>query len=639
MSLTALPIAPLFATSRSSETFVNKYGKYDFAIGGLPFLNGISKRSSAEWETHYYQRSTAEYRKQQIDQTSESGEQTLSFWWSRAQSSFHAGAGQKFFDSASAIASQFRTLRFLNSTGVDVFSVPGAASLLPTTSLDLASTANALADVVALVDGSTNCYVSGTSTTALTRRTPGGTSTPITTYTGGVVSSLCGDGSNWYAGGAAGIWKGPASGASATLIYTTASGATAVKWCKQRLMAAVGQSIYELDANAGASTALPAAKYTHKNANWRWTDIAEGQDAIFVSGYAGGNSAIFRFSLDTTGAVPVLTTGFEVAPLPRGEYVASMFSYLGKFLVLGTNKGVRVAEFLLSGQLGIGPLLFPSALPVECITARGNFIFVGWTDPDYPTGAGLACIDLGTEIEPLRFAYSSHLVAAGVTGSVVGCDVVGGKLVFHISGSGTWLEGTTLLASGTLVTSRIRYGTLDQKLVRGLRVRTDGSGSVGAYVGRNVDSGQAFQGTVQASAGSNDELDVDIGPMDFCTVAFILMQASPTVGPVLSGYTLKALPATKRQRVEQIPLLCYDNEIDTAGNPLGGQGTAWSRLVALEAIEEAADIVTLQRLSGLVTDRTARLVVIEQIDFIQMDPPAGFGGFGGVIVLTTRTVQ
>ena len=64
---------------------------YEIAIGALPFFLANSDEMP-------YRRVTAQYRKQQIDQTREAGEQTLTGWGVRPQSSFHLGAGIKFFE-------------------------------------------------------------------------------------------------------------------------------------------------------------------------------------------------------------------------------------------------------------------------------------------------------------------------------------------------------------------------------------------------------------------------------------------------------------------------------------------------------------------------------------------------------------
>jgi len=92
---------------------------YDVAINGLPFFLAASDDSP-------YRRVTAQYRKQQYDQTREAGEQSLTGWWFRSQSSFHLGQGIKYFEPA-----QDESLRFqyTESKGVDVWT-KGQASLI-----------------------------------------------------------------------------------------------------------------------------------------------------------------------------------------------------------------------------------------------------------------------------------------------------------------------------------------------------------------------------------------------------------------------------------------------------------------------------------------------------------------------------
>jgi hypothetical protein len=92
---------------------------YDVAINGQPFFIAASDETP-------YRRVTAQYRKQQIDQTREAGEQTLTGWWVRSQSSFHQGQGIKFFEPL-----QDESLRFqyTESKGVNVWN-RGQATLI-----------------------------------------------------------------------------------------------------------------------------------------------------------------------------------------------------------------------------------------------------------------------------------------------------------------------------------------------------------------------------------------------------------------------------------------------------------------------------------------------------------------------------
>jgi len=92
---------------------------YDVAIGGLPFFLLNSDDSP-------YRRVTAQYRKQQIDQSREPGEQTLTGWWLRSQSSFHYGQGIKFFE---PIQDESLRFQYTESKGINVWT-KGQATLL-----------------------------------------------------------------------------------------------------------------------------------------------------------------------------------------------------------------------------------------------------------------------------------------------------------------------------------------------------------------------------------------------------------------------------------------------------------------------------------------------------------------------------
>ncbi len=92
---------------------------YDVAIGGLPFFYGISNERP-------YIRQTAPYKKEQFDNSKEPGEQTLEGWWIRSQSSFHRGAGIKFYDPS---AGEEVDYRFSDSEGVNVWT-KGEVTLL-----------------------------------------------------------------------------------------------------------------------------------------------------------------------------------------------------------------------------------------------------------------------------------------------------------------------------------------------------------------------------------------------------------------------------------------------------------------------------------------------------------------------------
>ena len=107
---------------QSAIQYTSTNEAYDVAINGQPFFLMASDDSP-------YRRVTAQYRKQQYDQTREAGEQSLTGWWFRSQSSFHLGQGIKFFEPA-----QDESLRFqyTESKGIDVWTKGQATLILDT---------------------------------------------------------------------------------------------------------------------------------------------------------------------------------------------------------------------------------------------------------------------------------------------------------------------------------------------------------------------------------------------------------------------------------------------------------------------------------------------------------------------------
>ena len=95
--------------------------QYDFAIGGVPFLAAIN-------DQHPYERATAPFRKNQFDSLRDPGEQSLTTWWLRSQSSFHTGEGINFYDPFSNPYSPTlgsNSYRYYQSLGVEVFDTEG----------------------------------------------------------------------------------------------------------------------------------------------------------------------------------------------------------------------------------------------------------------------------------------------------------------------------------------------------------------------------------------------------------------------------------------------------------------------------------------------------------------------------------
>jgi len=587
---------------------------YDIAINGLPFFLAASDDSP-------YRRVTAQYRKQQYDQTREAGEQSLTGWWFRSQSSFHLGAGIKYFEPA-----QDESLRFqyTESKGLDVWT-KGQATLLNTTVRALSSANDTI--IIGANDGTNDCLVvaDGSDLKKITMSSDTPTSSTYTQAgTASTILDLTTDGIRYWFINGTHVHRGNIGGATGDVETYNASGTTSarIKYIKQRLIATINNKVYELNATHVAGGALPADHYTHPQTDWTWTTISEGPNAIYVGGYSRENSSIYKITLDLANAnalgFPELSVPSVVIDLPEGEKINTFDTYLGTYAVLCTNKGVRVGVLGADGNVSYGPLLFET----ECtdVVFRDKFAYVSTKQG---SESGLVRIDLSQPVVPnsLVFAYAWDVYASGETTLTNSTAFLGGtdRVAFSVPGDGVWIESYGVkVASGYLKTGFIRYNTLEGKLFKLLTPRidtTNGSLSISS-IGYDYTE-YAIGSFAEESTVSEIGIPYPQGPQEYLAFKFTLNRDAQdsTLGPLFTGYQLKSLPSVPRQRLIQYPLFCFDHESDKFGVEVGYEGSSWDRMQQLEAVENAGDTI---------------------INKTPQDKK--FSGFGGLLVVTIRSV-
>jgi hypothetical protein len=605
---------------------------YEVAFAALPFFLAASDEQP-------YRRVTAQYRKQQIDQTREPGEQTLTGWWVRSQSSFHLGAGIKYFE---PIQEESLRFQYTESKGIDVWT-RGQATLLN----DTASfyTGAAPAQLIGVNDGTNDC-IFVTDGTALKKITSAGVSTTITQAgTASTIYSLTTDGSNYYFINGTKVHKGSVGATPAdSEIYNTPSVTRAtIRYVKQRLIAAIGPAIYELNANATSSAALPTALYTHPNASWVWSSISEGPQAIYISGYDpnGTSSSVFKIGLDATTSnalgFPTLETPTVIIDMPLGERINDFDVYLGTYAVLATSAGFRVGVADATGDVQYGPLLYRDAA-CTAIAFKDSYAYLS-TKVDGE--AGLVRTDLSTTViaSALYFPWAWDLIATGTSATASQVAFFGNSdRAAFTTGNNVWAEATTLVATGYLRTGYIRYNTLETKIYKLLQARIDTTN--GGISIQSIDSTDTEYSIGVFSQGETvPEINVNYPTtsQEYLGFKFTISRstADSTKGPLFTGYQLKSLPAVPRQRLIQYPVFCYDHESDKFSNEVGYEGSAYARMSQLEQIENVGDTIRVQDF------RTGEsyLGIIEEMDFINKTPEdKRFSGFGGTLLVTIRTV-
>ena len=632
-SITEPIVNPIGLAGSTAQLYTNTSNIYDVAIGGQPFLLAASDRFP-------YQRQTATYRKQQFDNTKEVGEQTFEGWWLRSQSSFHLGAGINYLDPYLSENVQFR---FNDSAGVDVWT-QGQVSMLPDTENVFTLSDNI--QMFGAIDSLNQDCIFVSDDDVLTRIAADGTDATIAYGgSGSNITSLAQDGLNYYAANDTGIYRGALTGTGATgsIFYQTGDN-TVIGFVKQRLVAAIGPSVYEITSSTGATGPLVADKrYTHPDADWNWTAIVEGPQAVYASGYRGNNSSIFKFTLSTVGVMPTLTNAVTAADFPDDEHVTALGVYLGTYMLIGTNKGVRVGIIDGNGDISYGPLTYEKTdvLHTLSFAFKDRFAYATITN-NIDGKSGLIRIDLAQEVEPGRYAYAKDL-SSGVTGDCRAVAFIGdtGRAAFAVAGSGVYFEHpTNKTPTGFLDTGFIRYATIEKKYFKLIKPRFDtpmfGSCTI---LTKEIDGDVTSIITI---AGSTPALNTDLAtniaqPQEELAFRFNFNRdaTDATKGPVFDGYQVKSLPAVTRARQLTIPLVNFDFETDRYGVQNGYEGRAFDRLQALENLEAAGDTVVIQDFT------TGEQVtgLIEQLSFERTTPAdRRYSGFGGIMYVSVRTV-
>jgi len=646
---------------------------FDVAIAGLPFIMAVTDNTP-------YKRQTAEFRAQRVDQMRDPGEHTLagSGYWTRSQSSWHYGEGIQYTEPMEGNDNEVR-FRFNNSYGINVWT-PGQLTLLKKTTLVQAFAGKCKVDTGASTTGvpfavATDMSVRTTQTTAMYKITTAGVSTALVNYSSISNETILGtssDGTYMYVATTAGIYDVKLSDGTTHKHYAynaLTAEHVVLKYVKSRIVAAMKftdgtYSAYELtflNKGSGAAvdikTTMAASAGTLINGSttasfsWTWTAITEGANAIYFGGYSGDHSTIAKLQVDSSGVLGTIVTA---AVMPRGEIILSLYSYLGTYIMVGTNKGARIATLDQNGDLIYGPLVFHNENGVYDFEGRDSYIWAANTN-GVNSASGTMRINLGQPItlsgyaQPIStgvYARATDVYSDGATGTVRSVRIFDSpsRVLLAVEGSGIWMEhATSLVSDGKLRSGKIRYDTMENKAWKRVRVRTLNDTANGdiqlyklGYDGTETVIKTFIEDTTTAADVDLIDSYPDVIPEAAFTVQLLQRTTDATTGPTVVGVAVKALPSPTRARVIQIPLFMYDKETDKTGNTIGYEGYARERLFALESVESIGATIIIQ-------DFTAGgepiECVIEQITFTRATPSArNYSGFGGICQVIARTV-
>jgi len=610
---------------------LNRNGRIiHFTLAGVPFRLMVSPDLPMTFET-------AQMQKAQQDQEPEAGEQTLTGWWLRSQASWHEGAGALYSEQRGDVAA---TAQFRESSNVDVWTT-GELSLLKAT-VDAGGTTNR--SVAVVPDASVFSVVAGRvgSVQQYDDLDSGTSTTPL--YINGAITFtqvVCTE-TEWFAAGNDGqVYAGPIGSTTGSPKVWSLTGAstnpTRICWAKHRLWAVNDNKIYNID--YGAVGATPAV-YSHPSLAWRYTDITDGVGGVYFSGYGDGTSHIQRITLDADGSVPTLSGAQTLAVLPSDEKALRISSLTGSLVCIATNFGVRVAAADTSGNLAYGPLFLerdtevPDPLKVA-LTAAGRFWWVSFGDEDKTWR-----IDSSTELDQGLFAYASDMETSS---AVTGVSVRAGRVVVVCtSGAVNYTHATELCATGYIQTGRIRFRTDEKKTFHYVDLTAEPlAGTVTLDVLNEGDSeSRIVTHSQQGVSIPSAQFPTDYGPQRFVSVKLTLQRATdPTEGPTILGVRVRALPATRPQRIYTIPFECFDREQWSSGQQEGYDGFARDRYLQLRSVEDVGGVALLVNYGF--PEPQGELVRIEDMKFVQLQQPDDWqlgGGPEGILQVTLRTL-
>ena len=594
-----------------------------------------------------YIRQTVPVQKQQFDTSKDAGEQSLDGYWIRSQASWHKGAGINYYEPGSEEQTAYR---FAESSGFDVWT-PGRVVPLHA----MANVQAATGPVYVNPAGdNTVVYLSDTAVLGWD-----GTSYTLNTPPADINGRYYFFGFKNYfkvgwtspASATVGVWNGNTN----TVIAKNATVEPQLWYCKDRLIVAHGANLFEVPPLTPAASpidlsASASALHSPQDQNTVWLGVVEGPAAI----YAAHKGGIVRFTLQdaSSGSTPKLSQGYRVLELPAGEQIKGLYSYLGRFLVLSTTEGIRVAAIGSQGDLTMGQVFIDASLgDFKYMSASGDIVYIagayvprhgtlgtgnlaGWA-----TATGLLAVNLGQVVNPdtLEFAWAMD-ERSDQTAAATSVYASGSNKYLGINGVGVFKTNTAYVSGGYLAMGRIRFNTLVQKVYSSL----DLTGAIGADSTLRIDildesDNSITNSTMSAATGVAGSITI---PRDK-TYAYVRPVGTFTWGsgdPVaLTLIQLRALPSPRRMRRIRYPLRCHDIEQDRNSQQFGWPadkarpGFAAERLFALEEMEESGVPVTVK------DERTGEQFVatIDSIEYDAMHgPDHGEDNFGGVIALT-----
>lgn len=457
------------------------------------------------------------------------------------------------------------------------------------------------------------------------------------------------------------IYRSEASGSVAAefTAWSTLSDYEAAWYVNGRLLAYVPatQQLQELD-DAGDESGDPV------DLNMTVNEVIESPFGIYAVGYddRGGlrRGVVKRIPVADDGSLGVAELATE---LPVGERVFTAVS-LSNYLVLGTSKGGRLAQFSGGGTLSWFPAVDVTQSPfgeveglgdshVFSLVPHGDVVWFAALDDGGPYGP-VGWFRLSEFTAPGEPSFQTHdLEDVGFVGDVAAhfdpefrfdrptlLSAINGTVRRLVDDQGNSLESVT----GEFLTGWISYGVPDEKVPTSITLqhsRIPVDGSIEVYL--ELDDGShndTLVGVADTLASTETTIELTEGPSERLRLRFVLTNGSDfnEEGAVvrLKRWTMFAVPVPNRTRQFVVPIMAYEE--------VSGDGRQPGRVAQIprDIIETLEDLAEARTPVVYEEGNTTYRVVVDGVDLPEDESRTWDSGNNfpqGMIVVTLLTVD
>lgn len=345
--------------------------RFDVSVNGIPFLLRVTNGTP-------YRRGSEPVRKEQSDTSTDAGEQSLATWWLRSQSSWHLGAGIRYYDPGAEFETQYR---FATSQGVDVWT-QGQFSLLPkmtqdqtglTTPVRLSTFRSLGRDGWVAAAGDALYWRGGDA--------PGGTLVRTNRAVNPRIKSGAPKGTVWSGGSVTGTDSNVSTGgplpAPFDVGYRRLSALTSGTWGME-----VSDTTPGVNANAANDIAVGETVTTSVYVYANWTGTPTVTASVTLVWYDSGGTAIAGFLTHTVPVEKVTWKRVELRDTrPAGAVFFRTKTTFASSASIASGGEVRVGEVLTENGADLNPWFYGDATDGSGHT----YDFTGTTDDSTST--------------------------------------------------------------------------------------------------------------------------------------------------------------------------------------------------------------------------------------------------------------